>query len=143
MDESKRYQQGVKLRREVLGDQHVDRALAETTDFTRDFQQFITRVAWGEIWSHPGLPRRTRSLLTLAMMIALNRSDEFRMHVKAALRIGISREEVKQVLMQAAIYCGLPAANSAFRVAADVFQEVDEEPALDPSPRKRRRVRRD
>jgi 4-carboxymuconolactone decarboxylase len=77
------------------------------------------------------------------MMIALNRSDEFRMHVKAALRIGISREEIKQVLMQAAIYCGLPAANSAFRVAADVFQEVDEEPALDPSPRKRRRVRRD
>lgn len=141
MDESKRYQQGLKVRRAVLGDLYVDRSLEESTEFTRDFQQFITRIAWGEIWSHPGLPRHTRSLLTLAMMIALNRSEEFRMHVKAALRIGVSREEIKQVLMQAAIYCGLPAANSAFRIATEAFEELDREPRPDQTRRKRRRAR--
>ena len=141
MDESKRYQQGLKVRRAVLGDLHVDRSLAETTEFTRDFQQFITRIAWGEIWSHPGLPRRTRSLLTLAMMVALNRSQEFRMHVKAALRIGVTREEIKQVLMQAAIYCGVPAANSAFRIASEAFEELDQESALEETRRKHRQAR--
>ena len=125
MDDTKRYQQGMKIRRAVLGDEHVDRAIATTTDFNRDFQSFITRNAWGEIWARPGLPRHTRSLLTLAMMIALNRGEEFRMHVKAAFNNGVTREQIKEVLLQSAIYCGVPAANSAFHIAADVFKEMD------------------
>jgi 4-carboxymuconolactone decarboxylase len=124
-DDGKRYEQGMKLRRAVLGDEHVDRAAAATTDFNRDFQDFITRNAWGEIWARPGLPRHTRSLLTLAMMIALNRGEEFRMHVKAAFNNGVTREEIKEVLLQSAIYCGVPAANSAFQMAAEVFKEMD------------------
>ena len=125
MDDTKRYQQGMKVRRAVLGDEHVDRAVAQTTDFNRDFQDFITRNAWGEIWMRPGLPRRTRSLLTLAMMVALNRGEEFRMHVKAAFNNGVTRDEIKEVLLQSAIYCGVPAANSAFHIAAEVFKEID------------------
>jgi 4-carboxymuconolactone decarboxylase len=125
MDDAKRHKQGVKIRREVLGDEHVDRAVASTTDFNRDFQDFITRNAWGEIWSRPGLPRHTRSLLTLAMMVALNRNEEFQMHVRAALNNGVTRGEIKEVLLQSAVYCGVPAANSAFRSAAEVFAEID------------------
>jgi len=125
-DDSRRYEQGMKVRRAVLGDEHVDGAVAATTDFNRDFQDFITRNAWGEIWGRPGLPRHTRSLLTLAMMIALNRGEEFRMHVKAAFNNGVTRDEIKEVLMQSAIYCGVPAANSAFQMAAEVFKEMDE-----------------
>ena len=127
MDENKRYQQGMKIRRAVLGDEHVDRAVAATTDFNRDFQDFITRSAWGEIWARPGLPRHTRSLLTLAMMVALNRSEEFRLHVKAAFNNGVTRDQIKEVLLHSAIYCGVPAANSAFHIAADVFREMDGE----------------
>jgi 4-carboxymuconolactone decarboxylase len=125
MDDSNRYQQGMKIRRAVLGDEHVDRAIAATTDFNRDFQDFITRNAWGEIWARPGLPRHTRSLLTLAMMVALNRGDEFRMHLKAAFNNGVTRDEIKEVLLQSAIYCGVPAANSAFHMATEVFKELD------------------
>ena len=125
MDDAKRREQGMKIRRAVLGDEHVDRAEAATTDFNRDFQDYITRNAWGEIWARPGLPRHTRSLLTLAMMVALNRGDEFRMHVKAAVNNGVTRDEIKEVLLQTAIYCGLPAANSAFHMAAEVFSEMD------------------
>src|SRR5277367_3081121 len=125
MDETKRYQQGMKIRRAVLGDEHVDRTVATITDFNRDFQDFITRNAWGEIWTRPGLPRHTRSLLTLAMMVALNRGDEFRLHVKAAFNNGVTRDEIKEVLLQSAVYCGVPAANSAFHNAADVFKEMD------------------
>jgi 4-carboxymuconolactone decarboxylase len=124
-DDSKRYEQGMRIRRAVLGDEHVDRAVATTTDFNRDFQDFITRNAWGDIWARPGLSRHTRSLLTLAMMIALNRDEEFRMHVKAAFNNGVTREEIKEVLLQSAIYCGVPAANSAFHMAAEVFKEMD------------------
>ena len=138
MDDTKRYQQGMKVRRAVLGDEHVDRAVAQTTDFNRDFQDFITRNAWGEIWMRPGLPRRTRSLLTLAMMVALNRGEEFRMHVKAAFNNGVTRDEIKEVLLQAAIYCGVPAANSAFHIAADVFREIDGKKKTN-SKKKRRR----
>ena len=127
MDDTKRYQQGMKIRRAVLGDEHVDRAVSTTTDFNRKFQDFITRNAWGEIWARPGLPRHTRSLLTLAMMVALNRGDEFRMHVKAAFNNGVTRDEIKEVLLQSAIYCGVPAANSAFHIASDVFKEMDGE----------------
>jgi 4-carboxymuconolactone decarboxylase len=125
MDDTKRYQQGMKIRRAVLGDGYVDRSVGTATDFNRDFQDFITRNAWGEIWTRPGLPRHTRSLLTLAMMVALNRSDEFRLHVKAAFNNGVTRDQIKEVLLQSAIYCGVPAANSAFHIAADVFKEID------------------
>jgi 4-carboxymuconolactone decarboxylase len=125
MDDTKRYEQGMKVRRAVLGDEHVDRAAASTTEFNRDFQDFITRNAWGEIWTRPGLPRHTRSLLTLAMMVALNRGEEFRMHVRAAFNNGVTRDEIKEVLLQSAVYCGVPAANSAFHTAAEVFREMD------------------
>lgn len=127
MDETKRYQQGMKVRRAVLGHEHVNRALATSTRFNRDFQDFITRAAWGEIWTRSGLPRHTRSLLTLAMLVALNRGEEFRMHVKAAFNNGVTRDEVKEVLLQSAIYCGVPAANSAFYIAAEVFKDMDDE----------------
>jgi 4-carboxymuconolactone decarboxylase len=137
MDDSKRYEQGMKVRREVLGAEYVDRAQATTTDFNRDFQDLITRNAWGEIWTRPGLPRHTRSLLTLAMMVALNRGDEFRMHVKAAFNNGVTRDEIKEVLLQSAIYCGVPAANSAFHIAADVFKEMDGKSKTDSRKRKR------
>jgi 4-carboxymuconolactone decarboxylase len=136
-DDTTRYQQGMKVRRAVLGDEHVDRAVAATTDFNRDFQHFITSNAWGEIWTRPGLPRHTRSLLTLAMMVALNRGEEFRMHVKAAFNNGVTRDEIKEVLLQSAIYCGVPAANSAFHIAADVFKEMDGKPKTNSTKRKR------
>ena len=126
MDESKRYEQGLKTRRSVLGDSHVDRSLKKRSKFNEPFQDLITRYAWGEIWSRPGLAKKTRSLLTLSMLIALNRGEEFRLHLKAALSIGISREEIQEVLLQAAIYCGVPAANSAFHAAEEVFAQLDE-----------------
>ena len=125
MNESERYQKGMTARRAVLGDEHVDRSLSGADEFNRDFQDLITRYAWGEIWTRPGLPRHTRSLLTLAMMIALNRGDEFRMHVRAAFNNGVTRDEIKELLLQAAIYCGVPAANSAFHAAEEVFAELD------------------
>src|SRR5262252_3398677 len=125
MDERKRYDEGMKTRRAVLGDAHVDRSLKNRTKFNEPFQELITRYAWGEIWNRPGLPKKTRSLLTLAMLVALNRNDEFRMHVKAALSIGVSREEIQEMLLQTAVYCGVPAANSAFHAAEEVFDGID------------------
>ena len=125
MDDRERYEKGIKIRREVLGNDHVDRAMQTATDFTAPFQDLITRYAWGEVWSRPGLPRKTRSLLTLSMLVALNREPEFRMHLKAALSLGISRDEVQEVLLQAAVYCGVPAANSAFHAAQEVFEHFD------------------
>ncbi|HWZ82291.1 MAG TPA: 4-carboxymuconolactone decarboxylase [Terriglobales bacterium] len=125
MDDAQRREQGMKVRRAVLGDEYVDRAAASTTDFNREFQDFITRTAWGEIWTRPGLPRHTRSLLTLAMMVALNRSEELRLHLKAAFNNGVTREQIKEVLLQTAVYCGVPAANSAFHIAAEIFDEMD------------------
>ena len=110
------YERGMRVRREVLGDEHVDRALAETTDETSDFQDFITRYAWGEIWSRPGLDRRARSCVTLAALVALGRFDELAMHIRAARRNGLSTDEIKEVLLHTAVYCGVPAANSAFAV---------------------------
>ena len=125
MDDRKRYDEGMKTRRAVLGDAHVDRSLKNRNKFNEPFQDLITRYAWGEIWSRPGLPRKTRSLLTLSMLVALNRNEEFRMHLKAALSIGVTREEIQEVLLQAAIYCGVPAANSAFHAADEVFEHLD------------------
>ena len=116
---------GMRIRREVLGDEHVDRAVARTTPFTAEFQDLITRYAWGEIWARPGLDRRTRSCITLTALIALGHFDELAMHVRAARRNGLSDDEIKEVLLQAAIYCGVPAANHAFAVAADVLAEED------------------
>jgi 4-carboxymuconolactone decarboxylase len=109
----------------VLGDAHVDRSLANRTDLTTEFQNLITRYAWGEIWTRPGLPRHTRSLLTISMMVALNRSEELALHLRAAKNNGVSRDEIKEVLMQTAIYCGVPAANSAFHLAQKIFDEED------------------
>jgi 4-carboxymuconolactone decarboxylase len=125
MDDRQRYEEGLKVRRAVLGDKHVDGALEKRDEFTAEFQELITRYAWGEIWARPGLPRQTRSLLTLAMMVALNRGEEFKLHLRAAMRNGVPREEIKEVLLQAAIYCGVPAANTAFHMAAEVFKEAD------------------
>lgn len=123
MDERERYEQGMKVRRAVLGDEHVERSLKNRNVFNEEFQDLISRYAWGEIWNRTGLPRETRSMLALAMMVALNRQDELKMHLRAALRIGLTREQIKEVLLQTAIYCGVPAANSAFHLAEDVMHE--------------------
>jgi 4-carboxymuconolactone decarboxylase len=117
------HDRGMKARRQVLGDEHVDRAIERTTPFTADFQDLITRYAWGEIWSRPGLDRRTRSAITLTALIALGRHEELEMHVGAALRNGLTEDEIKEVLLQSAIYCGVPAANSAFAIAQRVLAE--------------------
>lgn len=135
MDERKRYDEGMKVRRAVLGDAHVDRSLENRNAFNEEFQDLITRYAWGEIWTRPGLPRRTRSLITIAMMVALNRGDELRMHLKAAFNNGVTRAEIKEVLLQTAIYCGVPAANSAFHIADELFKELDAKPKRRPRAR--------
>ena len=115
--------EGMKTRREVLGDEHVDHAIASTTKFTADFQDLITRYAWGEIWSRPGLDRRTRSCITITALVAMGREHELAMHVRAALRNGVTPDELKEVLLQCAVYCGVPAANGAFAVAQRVLEE--------------------
>ena len=115
--------EGMQTRREVLGDEHVDRAVEHTTEFTSAFQDFITRYAWGEIWSRPGLDRRTRTMITITALVALGRDHELEMHVRAALRNGVSAEELKEVLLHCAVYCGVPAANGAFAIAQRVLDE--------------------
>ena len=117
------YEDGMKVRREVLGDEHVDRATASATDLTRDFQELITSYAWGEIWTRPGLDRRSRSMITLTALIARGHHEELAMHLRAALRNGLTVDEIKEVLLQSAIYCGVPDANTAFRVAQQVLSE--------------------
>jgi len=121
MDDRERYEQGMKIRREVLGNAHVDHATQSASDFTAPFQDLITRYAWGEVWSRPGLSRHTRSLLTLAMTVALNREEEFRLHLPAALNNGVTREEIRELLIHSAVYCGVPAANHAFKIAAEIL----------------------
>lgn len=123
LTDEERYDQGMVVRREVLSDAHVDRANAGTTELTADFQDFITRVAWGDIWSRPGLDRRSRSVAVLTALIALGHHEELAMHLRAALRNGLTVEEIKEVILQAGLYCGVPAANTAFRIATDVFAE--------------------
>ncbi|CAI8695229.1 4-carboxymuconolactone decarboxylase [Burkholderia pyrrocinia] len=125
MDDQERYEAGMKVRRAVLGDAHVDRSLENRTEVTDEFQNLITRYAWGEIWTREGLPRHTRSLLTIAMMVALNRGEELALHLRAARNNGVTRDEIKEVLLQTAIYCGVPAANSAFHLADKIFKEQD------------------
>jgi 4-carboxymuconolactone decarboxylase len=121
------YERGMAVRREVLGDDHVDGAIARTSELTADFQDLITRYAWGEIWSRPGLDRRTRSCITLTALVALGREEELAMHVRAALRIGLTPEEIKEVLLHSAVYCGVPAANGAFAVYQRVLEEPERE----------------
>ncbi len=125
MEERERFEKGLATRRAVLGDEHVDRSLQTADSFNQEFQEMITRYAWGEIWTRPGLPRHTRSLLVLAMTVALNRREEFQLHLRAAFNNGVTREEVKELLLQAAVYCGVPAANTAFHMARQVFAEMD------------------
>jgi len=119
-------ERGMAVRREVLGDEHVDRANAATDEFTTDFQKFITRYAWGEIWSRDGLDRRTRSFLTLAILATLRCEDELAMHVRAALRNGLTTDEIKETLLHVAVYAGVPAANSAFAVAQRTLREAQQ-----------------
>lgn len=126
MDDRERHAKGMEVRRAVLGSAHVDRAQANINELNGEFQDLITRYAWGEIWTRPGLPRHTRSLLTIMAMVALNREEELKLHLRAAANNGVSRDEIKEVLLQAAIYCGVPAANSAFHMAQEVFRQVDE-----------------
>jgi 4-carboxymuconolactone decarboxylase len=121
MDESERYELGTAVRRAVLGDAHVEAALVSTNALTHEFQNLLTRYAWGEIWDRPGIPRHTRSLLTIAMLVALDRQEELRLHLRAARNNGVTPDEIKEVLLHAAVYCGLPAANTAFRLADETL----------------------
>jgi len=123
MNDRERHEAGMTVRRQVLGDAHVDRAVAGTDEFTADFQDFITRYAWGEVWSRPGLDRRTRSCITLAVLATLHHDEELAMHVRAALRNGLSRQEVAEVLLQVGVYAGVPAANRAFKVAREALRQ--------------------
>ncbi len=123
MDDEERARQGMTVRRAVLGDAHVDRAVATTTSFTEPFHDFITRCAWGDVWSRPGLSRAERSMITLAMLAALGHENELAMHVRAALRNGLTPEQIREVLLQVAVYAGVPAANRAFAVAQRILSE--------------------
>jgi 4-carboxymuconolactone decarboxylase len=120
---------GLKNRKEVLGEAHVERSFATADEFSRPYQDLITEYCWGAVWDRPGLSRKTRSLLNIAMLTALNREDEFKLHVRAAFRNGVTRDEIREVLLQTAIYCGVPAANSAFKQAREVFAAMDKEGA--------------
>lgn len=126
MDEKARHDLGMQTRRAVLGDEHVNRTEASKTDLDADFQDLITRYAWGEVWAREGLPRHTRSLLTIGLMVALNRGEELRMHLRAAKNNGVTTEEIREVLMHCAIYCGVPAANAAFHAAREVLEQSGE-----------------
>lgn len=123
------YQRGMKTRTEVLGKAHVERATQRATDFDRDFQAYITRHCWGDVWNRPGLERKTRSMLNIAMLASLGREDELKLHVRASRNTGVTRDEVKEILIQVAVYAGVPAANTAFRLAREVFEQMDKEGA--------------
>ena len=123
MDERERHKAGMQVRRDVLGNAHVDKAEAAKSELDAEFQDLITRYAWGEIWTRPGLSRHSRSLLTIGLMVALNRGDELRLHLRAAASNGVTAEEIREVLMHCAIYCGVPAANSAFHIAKEVLND--------------------
>jgi 4-carboxymuconolactone decarboxylase len=123
---SDRYEQGMKTRREVLGDEHVDRAVANTTPLTEPFQDFITRYAWGDVWSRPGLDRKTRSCITLAALVSLRAENEIAMHIRAALRNGLTPVEIGEVILHTAVYAGVPAANAAFAIAQEVLEGIED-----------------
>ncbi len=128
MNDDERRERGMNIRRDVFGDDHVDSTLATTTPLTKEFQDLITRYAFGEIWARPGLDRRTRSCITVAMTVALNRPDELALHLRAALRNGVTVSELREILLQTAVYCGLPAANTAFRIAQEVLDPHPDPP---------------
>ena len=121
LSDEERYDQGMTVRREVLSDEHVDRAIAGTTELTADFQDFITRVAWGDVWSRPGLDRRSRSVAVITALIAHGHHEELAMHLRAGLRNGLTVDEIREIILQSAVYCGVPSANTAFRIANEVF----------------------
>lgn len=121
---NKRFDEGLAVRREVLGAEYVDKAIADADDLTRPLQELVTEYCWGAVWTRPGLPRKTRSLINLAMLTALNRPHEVRLHLRGALRNGCTKEEIMEVLLQSAIYCGVPAAIDSVRIAREVFREV-------------------
>ncbi|WP_337078600.1 4-carboxymuconolactone decarboxylase [Acinetobacter pittii] len=124
MNDEQRYKQGIEVRTEVLGEKHVDRSLQNLNDFNQDFQNFISRYAWGEVWSRPGLPRHTRSLVTIAILLALGREDELRMHLRACFNNGVTKEDLKELILHSSLYAGLPAANAAMHMAEEVFKEL-------------------
>lgn len=124
MNDEERRERGMKVRREVLGDEYVDKSMNKATELTREFQDLITRYAWGEIWTRPGLDRKTRSCITVAMTVALNRPNELALHLRGALRNGVTVAELREVLLQTAVYCGVPAAHTAFKVAEEVLGDV-------------------
>jgi 4-carboxymuconolactone decarboxylase len=127
MDEQERHHAGMKMRRNVLGDAHVDRAESGKTAMDAEFQDLITRYAWGEIWTRPGLSQHTRSLITIALMVALNRGEEMRLHLRAATNNGVTPEEIRELLLHCAIYCGVPAANAAFHATKEIFAAAEED----------------
>ncbi|MCG7344079.1 4-carboxymuconolactone decarboxylase [Sporosarcina sp. ACRSL] len=122
---SEKFDRGLEIRRSVLGAEYVDKSIANATDFNMDMQQLVTEYCWGEVWARPGLPKKTRSMLNLAMITALNRPHELKLHVRGALNNGVTKDEIKEVLLQTAIYCGVPAAIDSFRVANEVIQEEE------------------
>ncbi|AZC09736.1 4-carboxymuconolactone decarboxylase [Acinetobacter nosocomialis] len=124
MNDEQRYKQGIEVRTEVLGEKHVGRSLQNLNDFNQDFQNFISRYAWGEVWSRPGLPRHTRSLVTIAILLALGREDELRMHLRACFNNGVTKEDLKELILHSSLYAGLPAANAAMLMAEEVFKEL-------------------
>jgi 4-carboxymuconolactone decarboxylase len=127
MEGDVRRAEGMRVRREILGDAHLERAIAATTPFTQDYQDLISRYAWGEIWTRPGLDRRMRSVITLTALLAGGHDEEFALHVRAAIRNGLSQDEIKEILLHCVIYCGVPAVNTAFRIARRVLAELDDE----------------
>lgn len=124
MNDEQRYKQGIEVRTEVLGEKHVGRSLQNLNDFNQDFQNFISRYAWGEVWSRPGLQRHTRSLVTIAILLSLGREDELRMHLRACFNNGVTKEDLKELILHSSLYAGLPAANAAMHMAEEVFKEL-------------------
>ena len=122
------FDRGLEVRKQVLGEKYVESALRTATSFNEDFQTLVTQVAWGAVWTRPGLPRKTRSMLTIAMLAALGQHEELKLHVRATRNTGVSQDEVKEILLQVAVYAGIPAANSAFQHARNVYQELEEDP---------------
>ncbi|OUY09507.1 4-carboxymuconolactone decarboxylase [Acinetobacter indicus] len=124
MNDEQRYEQGIKVRTEVLGEKHVNRSIENQNDFNADFQNFISRFAWGEVWSRPGMPRHTRSLVTIAVLLALGREDELRMHLRACFNNGVTKDDLKELILHCSLYAGLPAANAAMHMAEEVFADL-------------------
>ena len=124
MNDDDRYKQGIEVRTAVLGEKHVNRSIDNLNDFNEDFQNFISRFAWGEVWSRPGLPRHTRSLVTIAVLLALGREDELRMHLRACFNNGVTKDELKELILHCSLYAGLPASNAAMHMAEQVFEEL-------------------